>query len=49
MYESVSYTHLTVTRSLDLIRSAGVDAHCQRQDDGDSILLTIRLPKQKQC
>ncbi len=39
----------TVTRSLDLIRSAGVDAHCQRQDDGDSILLTIRLPKQKQC
>lgn len=39
----------TVTRSLDLIRSAGVDAHCQRQDDGDSIRLTIRLPKQKQC
>lgn len=38
----------TVTRGLDLIRSAGLDARCQRRDEGDSILLTIRLPKQRQ-
>ena len=35
----------TVTRGLELIRSAGVDACCQRQDQEDAILLTIRLPK----
>ena len=35
----------TITRGLELVRSAGVDACCQRRDEGDAILLTIRLPK----
>ena len=39
----------TVARGLDLIRSAGLDARCQRRDEEDAILLTIRLPKQKQA
>ena len=37
----------TVSRGLELIRSAGVDACCQRQDQEDAILLTIRLPKSR--
>jgi ParB family chromosome partitioning protein len=35
----------TITRSLDLMRSAGVDAQCRREDTEDAILLTIRIPK----
>ena len=35
----------TITRSLDLMRSAGVDAQCQRQDCDEEILLTIRIPR----
>ena len=35
----------TITRSLDLMRSAGVDAQCQRQDTEDAILLTIQIPR----
>ena len=35
----------TVTRGLSMMRSAGVNAHCQRQDLEDSICLTIRIPK----
>ena len=35
----------TVTRSLDLMRSAGVDAQCSRQDTDDEILLTIHIPR----
>ena len=35
----------TVTRSLDLMRSAGVDAQCRRQDTEDEILLTIHIPR----
>ena len=29
-----------------MMKSAGVDAACDRQDTNDSILLTIRIPKQ---
>ena len=35
----------TITRSLDLMRSAGVDAQCSRQDTDDSITLTIQIPR----
>ena len=35
----------TVTRGLDLIRSAGIQACCDRQDTDDAICLTIRIPK----
>ena len=35
----------TVTRGLELIRSAGVPACCDRQDTDDAICLTIRIPK----
>ena len=35
----------TVTRSLDLMRSAGVDARCRREDTDEEILLTIRIPR----
>ena len=35
----------TLTRSLDLMRSAGVDAQCRREDTDDAILLTIQVPR----
>ena len=35
----------SVSRGLTMIRSAGVDACCQRQETDDSICLTIRIPK----
>lgn len=35
----------TITRSLDLMRSAGVDAQCRRHDSDDEILLTIHIPR----
>ena len=35
----------TITRSLDLMRSAGVNAQCRRQDTDDEILLTIHIPR----
>ena len=35
----------TITRSLDLMRSAGVDAQCKRQDSEEEILLTIHIPR----
>ena len=35
----------TLTRSLELMRSAGVDARCRRQDTDDEILLTIHIPR----
>jgi len=35
----------TLTRSLDLMRSAGVDAQFSREDTEDSILLTIQIPR----
>lgn len=37
----------SVDRGLRLIREAGVDAETQRADTEDAILLTIRIPKQK--
>ncbi len=36
----------TVTKGLNLMKTAGVDAACARQDTEDAILLTIRIPKQ---
>ncbi len=36
----------TVTRGLTMMKTAGVDAVCDRQETSDSILLTIRIPKQ---
>ena len=35
----------TITRSLDLMRSAGVNAQCDRQDSEESITLTIHIPR----
>ena len=35
----------TITHSLDLMRSAGVDAQCRREDTPDEILLTIHIPR----
>ena len=35
----------SVTRGMTMMRSAGVDACCQRQDTEDAICLTIRIPK----
>ncbi len=34
----------TLNRSMDLMRSAGVNACCQREDHENEILLTIRIP-----
>jgi len=35
----------TLSRSVELMRSAGVDAQCQREDSDEEILLTIRIPR----
>ena len=35
----------TITRSLDVMRSAGVDAQCSRQDSEDAITLTLHIPR----
>ena len=35
----------TIARSMDLMRSAGVDAKCQREESEGEICLTIRIPK----
>ena len=35
----------TVTRGLSMMKTAGVDAACERSETEDSILLTIRIPK----
>ena len=35
----------TITRSLDIMRSAGVDAQCSRQDSEEEIMLTIHIPR----
>lgn len=35
----------SITHSLDLMRSAGVDAQCRRQDTEEEILLTIHIPR----
>ena len=39
----------TVTRGLSMMKTAGVHADCKRQETADSILLTIRIPKQAQA
>lgn len=36
----------TVNRSLDVMRTAGVDAKCQKEETEQEILLTIRIPRQ---
>ena len=35
----------TISHSLDLMRSAGVDARCRREDSEEEILLTIHIPR----
>ena len=35
----------TVTRGLSMMKNAGVQANCKRQETEDSILLTITIPK----
>lgn len=35
----------TLTRGLDLMRSAGVNAQCSREDTDEAILLTIQIPR----
>lgn len=36
----------TVTRGLSMMKTAGVNAACERKETEDSIFLTIRIPKQ---
>lgn len=38
----------TISRSMNLMRSAGVDAQCQREDRDDEITLTIHIPRRAQ-
>ena len=38
----------SVDRGLRLIRDAGIDAGCGREETDDEILLTIRIPKRRQ-
>lgn len=35
----------TINRGLSLMQTAGVDAHCSRQETNEAILLTISIPK----
>lgn len=35
----------SLSRNLDLMRSAGVDAQCRREETEDAILLTIQIPR----
>ena len=35
----------TLKRSMELMRSAGVNAQCRREDREDAILLTISIPR----
>ena len=35
----------TITHSLDVMRSAGVNAQCRREDTEEEILLTIHIPR----
>ena len=35
----------SVDHGLSVMRSAGVEAQCSREEEGDAILLTIRIPK----
>ncbi|MDO4515760.1 MAG: ParB/RepB/Spo0J family partition protein [Bacillota bacterium] len=37
----------TLDHSLTVMRSAGVNAQCRREEEGDDLLLTIRIPKAK--
>jgi ParB family chromosome partitioning protein len=36
----------SLDRSLDIIKNAGIAAHCGREETDDEIVLTIRIPKQ---
>ena len=38
----------SLDRGLRMVREAGVDARTERQETDDAILLTIRIPKQRQ-
>lgn len=37
----------SVTRGMDTIRQAGIDARYEKQEDDDEIFITIRIPKRK--
>ena len=37
----------SVTRGMDTIRRAGVDAQCRREDSEEAITLTIRIPRRR--
>ena len=37
----------SLDHGLSVMRSAGVDAQCRREEEGDAILLTIRIPKNR--
>lgn len=39
----------TLTRGLSMMKNAGVDVNCDRRESTDSILLTIRIPKQERA
>jgi len=35
----------TVSRGLSMMKTAGVDAHCKREETDSAIFLTIEIPK----
>ena len=37
----------SIKRGMDTMREAGVDAHCDRQETEEEIVMTIRIPKQR--
>ena len=47
MIRDVRFFLNTVDHGLTVMRSAGVEAKCDRVEEGDDILLTIRIPKAK--
>ena len=38
----------SLDHGVDVIRRAGVDAKCQREDKGETIVITLEIPKKKQ-
>ena len=37
----------SLDHGLSVMRSAGVDAQCRREEEGDASLLTVRIPKSR--
>ena len=46
MIRDIRFFLNTITRGLTMMNSAGVNAACERKETDDTILLTIRIPKE---